>query len=616
MTVTARQAPFSPSIPQLRPYQADLVDKVRQAYREGKRCPMVVLSTGGGKTMIFSHIAHSTAERDNGVLIAAHRKEIIRQISLSLARFGVEHQVIAPPDKVRAIKIAHYRAFGRSFVNQSSTTMVGSVQTIVGRFKDIDATMDKLAARLGRKPRMLVVMDEAHHVVEGTQWGQVMDRYVEGTRYDALGLLVTASPKRLDGRGLGKGHGGYADCLIEGPSMKWLMGEGYLSDYVIYGTPYAIDTVGVGHRMGEFISKELEERTDRQAIRDDTVRLYREHAWGMRAVAFCASVKASKNLADTLNRAGIPAAHIDGEVDDDVRDQAIIDFATGKLWVLTQVNLVSEGFDLASIAQMDVTIDCVIDVAPTESLVNFMQRGGRMLRPAPGKVGVYLDQAGNFDRHGTLEMERTWSLEGGKKGSSAANDNGEADVTVITCTTCYAKFDHAKAHAAGQLKADRLGLPDARPCCPVCQTDVQAKERKVKHEVDQQLVLKNKAELEEQHRQLRREELREQAAARTLEELVAKGKAIKQAEAIIQAREEKAQLYEALRQAIREWHQRHRLPVKTVFGIYTQDIDRMKPKQMKELLAKVQEDDRQRREANGELFPDEPPSVLSIAPVA
>lgn len=611
MTVAARQAPYAPSIPQLRPYQADLVEKVRQAYREGKRCPMVVLSTGGGKTMIFSHIAHGASERDTAVLIAAHRKEIIRQISLSLARFGVEHQVIAPPDKVRAIKVAHYRAFGRSFVSQSSSTMVGSVQTIVGRFKDIDNTVHKLSARLGRKAKMLVVMDEAHHVVQGTQWGQVMDRYVESEEFNANGLLVTASPQRLDGTGLGKGHGGYADCLIEGPSMKWLMSQGYLSDYVVYGTPNAIDTTGVGHRMGEFIPKELEERADRKAIRDDTVRLYREHAWGMRAVAFCVSIKASMNLAATLNAAGIPAAHIDGGVDDAVRDQAIIDFAHGKIWVLCQVNLVSEGFDLGSIAQMDVTIDCLIDVATTESLVNFMQRGGRMLRPAPGKIGVYLDQAGNFDKHGTLEMERVWSLVGGKK---AANDNdGAQDVSVITCTTCYAKFDRPKAVEAGRAKAARLGMPDHRPCCPVCQTDLTIKERKIEHKADQQLALKDKAALEEQHRQQRAEAMREQGGARSLEQLLAQGKSMKQAEAIIAAREEKAQLYELLRQTLRDWYQRHKLPVKTVFGVYSADIDRMKPKQMKELLAKVQEDDRQRREANGELFTE--PS-FSIAPVA
>lgn len=614
MTATARQAPYSPSIPQLRPYQADLVAKVRQAYRDGKRCPMVVLSTGGGKTMIFSHIAHNAAERDNAVLIAAHRKEIIRQISLSLARFGVEHQVIAPPEKVRAIKVAHYRAFGRSFVSSSSTTLVGSVQTIVGRFRDIDATVNKLSERLGRKAKMLVVMDEAHHVVQGTQWGQVMDHYVMDPHFNANGLLVTASPQRLDGTGLGLGHGGYADCLIEGPSMKWLMGQGYLSDYVVYGTPNTIDTTGVGHRMGEFIAKELEERADKPAIRDDTVRLYREHAWGMRAVAFCVSIKASINLAATLNAAGIPAAHIDGGVDDMVRDQAIIDFANGKIWVLCQVNLVSEGFDLGSIAQMDVTIDCLIDLATTESLVNFMQRGGRMLRPAPGKVGIYLDQAGNFDKHGTLEMERAWSLVGGKK---AANDNdGGQDVTVITCTTCYAKFDRPKAVEAGRAKAARLGMPDHRPCCPVCQIDLTIKERKVEHKADQKLTLKDKQALEEQHRQQRREELAVQAGARTIEELVAQGKPRKQAEAIVKAREEKAQLYDELRQAIRDWYQRHKLPVKTVFGVYSADIDRMKPKAMRELLERVQDDDRQRREANGELFPEKPSSVVSIAPVA
>jgi superfamily II DNA or RNA helicase len=76
------------SAPQLRPYQQALADEVRLAYRSGFKCPLVVASTGAGKTVLFSYITHGASQRGNPVLIAAHRKEIIRQISLSLARFG------------------------------------------------------------------------------------------------------------------------------------------------------------------------------------------------------------------------------------------------------------------------------------------------------------------------------------------------------------------------------------------------------------------------------------------------------------------------------------------------------------------------------------------------
>ena len=203
----------------LRDYQQRIVDGVRLAYRQGMKCPLVVSSTGSGKTVIFSYITHSAAAKGNPVLVAAHRKEIIRQISLSLARFGVEHQIIAPAQTQRQIKVAHFRAFGRSYVRDCALVMVGSGQTIVTRFETVDAVF----ARGGRP---MIIMDEGHHVVEDTQWGRVMDRYPQ-----ALGLVVTASPERLDGRGLGKGHGGFADTMLEGPSMAWLIENGFLSPY-------------------------------------------------------------------------------------------------------------------------------------------------------------------------------------------------------------------------------------------------------------------------------------------------------------------------------------------------------------------------------------------------
>ena len=72
---------MNPKAIELRPYQKELVDKIGQAYKSGHKCPLAVLSTGGGKTVIFSHITQSASKKGNPVLIAAHRKEIIRQIS-------------------------------------------------------------------------------------------------------------------------------------------------------------------------------------------------------------------------------------------------------------------------------------------------------------------------------------------------------------------------------------------------------------------------------------------------------------------------------------------------------------------------------------------------------
>jgi DNA repair protein RadD len=545
----------------LRDYQQKLADDVRLSYRMGYRCPLVVASTGAGKTILFSYITHGAAQRGNPVLIAAHRKEIIRQISLSLARFGVEHQVIAAPSAVRAIKVAHFKAFGRSFVSASSTTMVGSVQTIVGRFDIIDATLARVAAKTGKPARLLVVMDEGHHVVADTQWGKVMDRYCGDA--GGLGLIVTASPERLDGRGLGAGHGGYADHMIEGPPMSWLIENGFLSPYRIFTAAQQIDLAGVRTRMGDYVASDLQERVDKPTVTGDAIAHYRRHANGMRAVVFCVSISHSQHVAAEFLAAGIPSAHIDGATDDAARDQSITDFADGKVQVLTQVNLVSEGFDLGSIAQKDVTIDCIIDLAPTASLVNAMQRWGRALRPGPGKTAILLDHAGNVLRHGLPDEERQWSLEGRKKTRRKADNDNEPDVKISTCTQCFAV--HAPA-----------------PECPACGHVYPIKERKVEQQDGDLQELTDEA-----MEALRRQKRIAQGQAQSVEALVAQGVSRFRAVKIIEAREAKQALIGEIVDALQASQQRTGMGPYQTCGHTLADIRRMKPKELKELQAKL-----------------------------
>lgn len=521
--------------PQLRDYQAEAVAEIRKAYRDGFGCPLLVASTGAGKTVIFSYIAHSASERGNPVLIAAHRKEIIKQIALSLARFGTPHKVIAPDAVIRQIKVAQFRAFGRSFVTNDAPVMVGSVQTLVGRLDRCAKTVE------AHKGRLLIVQDEAHHVTSGTQWGAVMDW---GEQYQARGLLVTASPQRLDGRGLGRGHGGYADVMLKAPPMSWLIENGYLSPYRVFTTPQVIDMAGAKTRMGEYASADLQERADKPSITGDAIAHWRKHAAGMLTVVFCVSIEHSKHVAAQFAEAGIPSAHIDGCTDDAQRDAAIISFSKREILVLTQVNLVSEGFDLGSIAQADVTIDCIIDLAPTKSLVNAMQRWGRALRPAPGKTAVILDHAGNIAAHGFPDDDREWSLEGTKK-AKRGEDGAPAPATK-TCPKCYAIHRPA-------------------PACQVCGEIYEVQARQIE-EVAGELAEVTKDAMSE----IRAKQRKQQGRARDLDALVASGVSPGRAVKILQAREEKDALVAAVIAAgAREW--KH-------------ELRSWKPKQLKEYL--------------------------------
>lgn len=471
----------------LRNYQLQAVDAIRQAYRDGYKCPLLRLDCGGGKTVIFSYITHGAAAKCRSTMIVAHRRELISQISLSLARFAVTHRVIAPANVVRSIKIAQFRAFGRSFVDNTSKTIVGSVQTIVRRFNEIS------------EPD-LIILDEAHHVVADTMWGKVLDQYPR-----ALGLKVTATPQRLDRKGLGKGEGGYADTMIEGPPMAWLIEQGFLSQYRMLTTAMLPDLSKVATRMGDYDKKQVEERMDKPAIIGNAIQHWRKHADGLCTVVYCVSRKASDDVAAQFRAAGIPAEHFDGDTPEDDRVRIVRDFADGKIKVLCNVGLLTEGFDLASIAQKDVTIDCVVDLAPTQSLTLYIQKVCRCLRPRPGKMAVILDHVGNYLRHGLPDMEREWSLNGEKKRTRSASD--EPDVTIATCPECFTVHEPA-------------------PQCPACGYMYPAKVRKLIQE-EGELVeitaseqMRLKLEQEEAKRRESLERKRQEAMADTLDALI------------------------------------------------------------------------------------------------
>lgn len=526
---------------QLRDYQLELVEKLRNAFKQRYRCPLVVLPTGGGKTVFFSYVTHGSVDRENPVFVVAHRRELITQISLSLAREGVMHNIIAPPSAIRDIKIKHFKAFGKSYVDPLAIAYVGSVQTVVRRFDSIPV-----------KPK-LIIMDEAHHVVDGTMWGEVMKQYP-----DALGLKVTATPERLDKKGLGVGHGGFSDVMIEGPSMSWLIEHGYLSPYRCFTTRKPIDLAGIRTVMGDWDRKELEERIDKPSIIGDAVEHYISAARGLKAIVYCVSIATSKKTAEAFRAAGISAAHLDGDTDDEERAKIIADYADGKIDVLCNQALFTEGFDLASVAQKPVTIDCVIDLAPTKSVSLYLQKVGRALRPAPGKVAVILDHAGNVLTHGLPDAYREWSLEGRKKRSGGGGGGSGPEILTRTCPEC-------------------LAIHKPEPVCPVCSFEYPIQERKVEQK-DGTLV-----ELSDDDKEaMKREAMKRQGQAQSVEALMRTlGYSRGRAEKILEARSWKDQKAKDIAADIDRYTSITGLTGSQSFGVSSKALNKMKPKELR-----------------------------------
>lgn len=370
---------------QLRPYQSELVNRIRFEYQQGHKSVLMVLSTGGGKTCIFSHIAQSAARKGNRVCILVHRAELLDQASRSLQAMGVPH------GRIQA---------GRS-MDLSHAVQVASVGTI--------------ARRLHLLPRdflQLIVVDEAHHTTAGT-WSKVVEHF-----HTAHLLGVTATPIRGDGRGLGEHY----ESMVQGPSAAWLTEQGFLTNARVLAPP-GFNGAGLRKRMGDFDAKQAEQRVTE--IHGDCYSHYCQYLNGQTAIAFCCSVAHAEAVAELFQRQGIAAASIDGTMDGPTRRGLLEDLGTGRLKVLTSCALIGEGVDVPSVG------GCIL-LRPTQSVGLHLQMIGRCLRPSGDKVAVVLDHVGNTLRLGHHLEDREWSLDGVKK------RDRERAPSVKVCPVCFA----------------------------------------------------------------------------------------------------------------------------------------------------------------------------------
>lgn len=438
---------------ELRGYQTSMVHDLRDAYRAGFKSPLLVAPTGSGKTTFFCYVTQKAVARGGRVLILVHRQELLRQTSATLGAFEIAHGLIASGQPAT-----------------DDAVQVASVQSLMRRL-----------ARMTWAPTLIVV-DEAHHTTATTAHGRIL------AHFDAARVLgVTATPCRLDGKGLGLEVCGFFDTLIEGPSVAELTKLGFLSPSVVYAPPCAVDLSGVASRGGDFAQDDLAEAMDKPAITGDAVNHYRRYAAGQPSIAFCVSVAHAEHVAEAFRAVGFQAASIDGSMDDATRAQRIADLGSGALNVLTSCEIISEGTDIPRVSG-------AISLRPTQSLALYLQQVGRVLRPFPGKrEAVILDHVGNCHRHGLPDDPRAWDLNAVKR-TKRQRAQDEAEVRIRQCEQCYTVHRPA-------------------PKCPSCGFVYPVQAREIE-QVAGELTRVDPAEL-------RRLAKREQSEAKTLAELQA-----------------------------------------------------------------------------------------------
>ncbi len=398
--------------PTLRPYQADAVDLIRDAYRAGARRVLFQLPTGGGKTVVFSHVLAGAVQRGRRVLVLTHRAEILAQIEAAVTMAEVAYGRIAA-----------------GVAESDASVQLASIDTLA-RPKRLDRWRDRFD---------LVVVDECQHAVSPT-WARVL-----GSQPRAMILGVSATPQRLDGRGLIEQF----DQMVIGPQAADLIKAGWLSPFVVYQPTEAPDMTAARIRAGDFAIEDQREAMDGVVI-GAAVDEYRRICPGVPAVVFCVDIQHSQEVAERFRAAGVRATHVDGETPASERRRAVAGLADGSLDVITNCNLFGEGVDIP-------VLGAAILLRPTASLALFLQQVGRTLRPSPDKSrALILDFAGNTARHGLPDAPRQWSLDS-KPVKQRERSEGAG---LRRCKACCA-LNRASAHECSECGAD-LRTPKER----------------------------------------------------------------------------------------------------------------------------------------------------------
>lgn len=437
----------------LRDFQVKAVNGVRQAWDEGALNVMLTMATGGGKTVVFSHIARELAAP---AILISHRQELVGQAALALNNNEVPHGIIAPQAIQKQIISLEMEMHGRSFYQPYAPVRVAGVDTLIRHDKN-DRWLKQVK---------LVVQDEGHHVLRENKWGEANALFP-----NARGLFVTAHAIRADGKGLGRGSDGLVDRIVLGPHGRELINRGFLCDYRLIAPPSDIDLadVDVGE-SGEYNQKKLRIAVHRsKTIVGDVVAHYLRFAAGKLGITFAVDIEAATEFAAAYRAAGIPAEIITAKTPLFVRGQLMRQFRAKQILQLVSVDVLGEGVDVPAVE--------VISMARhTASFQLFAQQFGRALRimvtdqqnrewgsytdaqritliaTSVKPKAIIIDHVNNYQRHGLPDVEQSYTLNRREKRSRGKIDDS------IPLRPCL------NEKCAAFLQPYEVVLPG----CPVC----------------------------------------------------------------------------------------------------------------------------------------------------
>jgi superfamily II DNA or RNA helicase len=333
----------------LRPYQRDAVAAVLAARRSGVRRMVVSLPTGAGKTVIFSELAKMARRQ---VLVLAHREELLGQARAKLD---------AALDGRHVVSIER----GAQTASADAKVLVCSIRSL---------HEERLARVVRGRDFGLVIYDECHHAAAEDNMRVLRQLGVFDANWDGTLLGFTATTARGDGKGLDA----VFETIAYSRSLPEMINDGFLAPLRGFRIATGADLTRVSSSGLDFSGEELSEAVDIEDRNALVARSIQELARDRRTIAFCVTVNHARHLCIALNRLGVAAGIVYGEMPSEARAGVLADFRKGQIQVLANVAVLTEGFD-------DPGVSCIAMARPTRSEGLYTQCVGRGTRLHPGK---------------------------------------------------------------------------------------------------------------------------------------------------------------------------------------------------------------------------------------
>lgn len=337
----------------MRPYQREAIAAIREAHQTRIRRPLIVLPTGSGKTVIFTHLARLRANSGR-TLIIAHREELLAQAASKISH-------IAPTLRTGVVKADRNE-------HQDVDIILGSIQTLA-RPKRTDPLIGTIKT---------IIVDEAHHAAAQT-YRDVLTALGSFDDDGPLTVGVTATAGRGDGVGLGA----VWEKIVYQRGIIQMIAEGYLVDIRGLEVVTDLDYRNVKTAHGDYTDASLAREMERSQVIEASAVAYHKYAKDRPGIAFTPTIETAQELAQELSKRGIKAEAVSGQTHPDERRAILKRLTAGATQVVANCAVLCEGFD-------EPALSCALIARPTKSRPLFIQMAGRILRPHPAKQDALL----------------------------------------------------------------------------------------------------------------------------------------------------------------------------------------------------------------------------------